>query len=248
MRGIDCNEPGSRPTGLVELGFWRPRAQSRPNRWGMLDWFRALMPKDDRFFDLFARHSRTLVAGASALEHLLEGGPAMQEYAREIVAREQEADEITREVLLAVRRTFITPFDRGDIQELIQSMDDAIDQINKAVKTINIFEVRTFTPNMREMGSGIIQAAELTARAIPLLSAIGANAQELGAFAEEVIWIEDRSDELHEAGVRGLLRDDGAINPMNYIIGREILDHLEKVVDRFEDVAKKVNSIVVENV
>lgn len=214
----------------------------------MLGWFRALMPKDDRFFDLFGRHSRTLVAGARALERLLEGGSTMEEHAAEIVAREQEADDITREVLLAVRRTFITPFDRSDIQELIQSMDDAIDQMNKTVKTINLFEVRTFTPNMREMGAGIVQVAELTARAIPLLSAIGANAQELGTFAEEVIRIEDRSDELHEAGLKGLLRDGGATNAMNYIIGREILDHLEKVVDRFEDVAKKVNSIVVENV
>jgi uncharacterized protein len=214
----------------------------------MLGWFRALLPRDDRFFDLFARHSRTLVAGASALERLLEGGPAMQDHAREIVAREQEADDIAREVLLAVRRTFITPFDRGDIQELIQSMDDAIDQMNKTVKTINIFEVRTFTPNMREMGAGIVQVAELTAAAIPLLKAIGANAQQLGAYAEEVTRIEDRSDELHEIGLKALIRDGGSADAMNYIIGREILDHLEKVVDRFEDVAKKVNSIVVENV
>jgi len=95
----------------------------------MLGWFRALMPKDDRFFDLFARHSRTLVQGAVALEKLLQADDAMQEHAVDIATREQEADEITREVLLAVRRTFITPFDRGDIQDLIQSMDDAIDQI-----------------------------------------------------------------------------------------------------------------------
>src|SRR5436305_11250235 len=111
----------------------------------MLGWFRALMPKDDRFFELFARHSRTLVQGAIALEKLLQGGDAMREHAREIVLREQEADEITREVLLAVRRTFITPFDRGDIQGLIQSMDDAIDQMNKTVKAVNLFDVRSFS-------------------------------------------------------------------------------------------------------
>ena len=55
--------------------------------------------------------------------------------------RENEADEITREVLTAVRRTFITPFDRTDIQDLIGSMDDAIDQMNKTAKTITLFEV-----------------------------------------------------------------------------------------------------------
>jgi predicted phosphate transport protein (TIGR00153 family) len=206
------------------------------------------MPKDDRFFELFARHSRTLVQGAVALERLLQGGDAMQEHAREIVMREQEADEITREVLLAVRRTFITPFDRGDIQDLIQSMDDAIDQMNKTAKAINLFEVRSFNPNIREMGSAIVKVAELTAEAIPLMRAIGAHAPQLSAFAEEVIRVEDRSDELHEAGLKALLRGGGATNAMDYIIGREILDNLEKVVDRFEDVAKKVNSIMVENV
>ena len=214
----------------------------------MLGWFRVLMPTDDRFFELFVGHSRVLVAGAIALRAVLDGGDGMQKHAREVMAREQEADEITKEVLLAVRRTFITPFDRGDIQELIQYMDDAIDQMNKTVKAINLFEIRTFSDNMREMGTAIMEVAKLTAEAIPLLQAVGTNATLLGTFAEEVIRIEDHSDELHEVGLKALLREGAVTNVMEYIIGREILDHLEKVVDRFEDVAKKVNSIVVENV
>jgi uncharacterized protein len=213
----------------------------------MLGWFRALMPKDDRFFELFARHSRTLIDGAVALHKVLQGGDAMQEHVRTVMAREQEADEITREVLLAVRRTFITPFDRGDIQALIQSMDDAIDQMNKTVKAINLFEVRSFSPTMQEIGSAIVRVAELTAEAVPLLRAVGTNAAKIGAFAEEVMRVEDRADELHETGLKALFKQ-GATNPMEYIVGSEILDHLEKVVDRFEDVANKVNSIMVENV
>ena len=67
-------------------------------------------------------------------------------YCRQIVAREHEADEITREVLLAVRRTFITPFDRGDIKDLITSMDDAIDQMHQTAKAITLFELRSFEP------------------------------------------------------------------------------------------------------
>ena len=66
--------------------------------------------------------------------------------------RETEADEVTREVLTAVRRTFITPFDRSDIQDLITSMDDAIDQMNKTAKIIMLFEVRSFEPQMQQMG------------------------------------------------------------------------------------------------
>ncbi|MEA2839436.1 MAG: uncharacterized protein QOF41_766 [Methylobacteriaceae bacterium] len=214
----------------------------------MLNWFRALLPKDDRFFELFARHSQTVVAGAIALQGLLQGGETVQGYAREIVKREEEADAITREVLLAVRRTFITPFDRSDIQDLIQSMDDAIDQMQKTVKTITLFEVRSFDPIMRKMGDTIVNAAQLTANAIPLLREIGTHATELGAFAEEIMRVEGRADELHDEGLKALFREHGTDNAMAYIIGSEIFDHLERVVDRFEDVANRVNSIVIENV
>jgi uncharacterized protein Yka (UPF0111/DUF47 family) len=85
----------------------------------MLGWFRALMPRDERFFDLFARHSHTVVAGAEALRQMLEGGEGVPQQYRVIMEREQEADFITRDVLIAVRRTFITPFDRGDMQGLM---------------------------------------------------------------------------------------------------------------------------------
>ena len=92
----------------------------------MLSWFRALMPKEDGFFDLFERHSRVLVAGAEALEALLaaDGPEGIARWAAEVKAQEKEADRITAEVLNAVRRSFITPFDRVDIKDLIERMDE----------------------------------------------------------------------------------------------------------------------------
>ncbi|RVC70175.1 DUF47 domain-containing protein, partial [Mesorhizobium sp. M00.F.Ca.ET.038.03.1.1] len=146
----------------------------------MLAWFRKLLPREDRFFDLFERHSRTVVGGAEALQHLLNGED-IDGWCQTIVDLENEADGITAEVLLAVRRSFITPFDRGDIKDLIQSMDDAIDMMHKTVKTVKLFEVREFDPLMREMGGVIVQAARLVAEAIPLLGKVGANAARLNA-------------------------------------------------------------------
>ena len=153
----------------------------------MLRWFQALMPKEERFFELFARHAQVIVAASEVLRRLLEGGEDVPRYCREIKERENEADEITREVLLAVRRTFITPFDRGDIKDLINSMDDAIDQMHQTGKAITLFEVRTFDLAMQEMGEIIVQAAKLTAEAVPLLSSVGkhAGAEEIVAPARE---------------------------------------------------------------
>ena len=79
----------------------------------MLRWFHRLMPKEERFFELFAQHSHAVVAGAVALRSMLEGGDATQLNYQTVMDREQDADNVTREVLIAVRRTFITPFDRA---------------------------------------------------------------------------------------------------------------------------------------
>lgn len=97
----------------------------------MLGWFQALMPKEGRFFALFEKHAGIVVAGAEALRGLLQGGDTVEAYCQQIFQREAEADDVTREALVAVRRTFITPFERPDIQDLITSLDDAIDQMNK---------------------------------------------------------------------------------------------------------------------
>ncbi|MEQ1939663.1 DUF47 domain-containing protein [Mesorhizobium sp. CN5-321] len=214
----------------------------------MLGWFRKLLPREDRFFDLFDRHVRTVVGGAEALERLLAGDD-VENNCRRIVELEDEADAITAEVLLAVRRSFITPFDRGDIKDLIQSMDDAIDMMHKTVKTVRLFEKTAFDPLMRDMGTTIVEAAHLVAEAIPLLSKVSANAAQLAAIAEKVTEVEGRSDDLHEQGLKDLFRRHGSGgDAMAYLIGSEIYGQLEKVVDRFEDVANEISGIVIENV
>jgi predicted phosphate transport protein (TIGR00153 family) len=212
----------------------------------MLGWFRALMPKEERFFELFARHAQVTLAGAEALRGLLRGGDDVLRCCREISARENEADEITREVLTALRRTFITPLDRGDIKDLITSMDDAIDQMNKTAKVITLFELRNFERPMQEMGEIIVRAANLSMEAVPLLRSIGKESGRLNALTEEIIRIEEHADQLHDQGRKELFL--AQTNAITFVIVSEVYEHLEKVVDRFEDVANEISAIVIENV
>jgi uncharacterized protein Yka (UPF0111/DUF47 family) len=83
----------------------------------MLDWFQRLMPQQPLFFALFERQAATVGRGAEALRKMLDGGPAIAQHCHRVMQLESEADAITREVLIAVRSTFITPFDRGDIKD-----------------------------------------------------------------------------------------------------------------------------------
>jgi len=212
----------------------------------MLGWFQSLMPKEERFFELFSRHADVVLAGAEALEGLLRGDK-VEHYCRIIFEREAEADEITRQVLTAVRRTFITPFDRTDIQDLVSSMDDSIDQMNKTAKIITLYEVKSFEPQMQQMAAMAPVAARLVQSAMPLLSSIGKNSSQLHRITEQVIAIEEKSDQLHDEGRKAMFLANRNGNAMNFIIGGEIYDHLEKVVDRFEDVANEISALVTDH-
>ena len=214
----------------------------------MLSWFQAIMPKELKFFTLFSDHAETLVEGATALRDIMKGGDGVAEACARVVAHEDAADHITREVLLNVRRTFITPFDRGDIKDLITSLDDAIDQMQKTAKVITLFEIRDFEPEMREMGDVILQAAKLTREAVRFLPKLRENATRLHAVTEEIVRIEDRSDEIYDQGRKALFQAHRNSDPMAFIVGVDIYSHLEKVVDRFEDVANRINGIVIEQV
>ena len=209
-------------------------------------WFQALLPREDSFFDKFVEHARLLLKGAESLRALLSGGDGVSEACADIMRYEQEADAVARDVFLSVRRTFITPFDRSDIHALTSSLDDAIDQMQKTAKSIILFEVREFEPEMRELGDLAIQAAYLTLEATELLSDLGRNAGRLNAIAEAVTRIEDRSDRVYDAGMQALFRKSQD-RPMDFIVGSDIYDHLEKVIDRFEDVANGISGILLEH-
>ncbi len=214
----------------------------------MMRWFHALMPKEERFFELYARHSRAVLAGAEALRAMMEGGDAVSRNCQTVMDREHDADVATREVLIAVRRSFITPFDRGSIRELITSMDNAIDQMQKTAKTVILFDVTDFTPQMKQMGDAIVKSAQLVQEAVPLLNAISTHAVRISTLTEELSALEGRADELHDVGLKALYKLHAKTDPMGFFIGNEVYDHLEKVVDRFDDVANVMHGIVIEHV
>ena len=215
----------------------------------MLGWFHALMPKEERFFDLFAQHSRAVVAGAEALRAMFEGGDAMARNYQLVMDREQDADNVTREVLIAVRRTFITPFDRGNIRDLITSMDNSIDQMQKTAKAVKLFEVAVFTPQMKAMADAIVKCARLVQEGVPLLKSISNEANRISTLTAEISALEGRTDEMHDSGLHELYRTNsaGGGNALAFFVGNEVYDHLEKVVDRFDDVANVMHGIVIEH-
>jgi predicted phosphate transport protein (TIGR00153 family) len=206
-----------------------------------------VMPKEGRFFDMFDRHAQTLVKGAEALRKLLDGGDEVPAWCGKVSQHEEEADGITREVLTAVSRTFITPFDRGDIKDLATTLDDAIDQMQKTAKAVTLFEQRDFSPEMRAMADIIVRTADLTVELVGSLKDLRHNSKRVTELAQQVTRLEEEADDIYDAGMKALFLKSRSGNAMDYVVGAEIYDHLEKVVDRFEDVANRVSTILIEH-
>ena len=213
----------------------------------MFAWFQRLLPEQGNFFELFEAHAETLVAGSDALARLVQGGPTMAEHINEIVQREHDADDITRKVLQTVRRTFLTPFDRGAITSLIGSMDDAIDQMQQTAGAVELYEVTDFDQEMKDMAAIIRDAARVTAEAVPLLRNISKNGARLHELTERLVRMEGHADEIHAAGLKRLFKSAGGKDTMRFVVGREIYQHLERVVDRLEDVANEIDGLVIDH-
>ena len=194
----------------------------------MFRWFRHLMPREDAFFDMYARHADAIVRGAEELRAMLNGGDAVREHYPNVLKAEDDADAITREVIQAMRRTFVTPFDRGNIQTLISRMDDAIDQMKKAAKSIVLFEMTAFDPDYHRMGDAIVRCAHLLREAVPLLVRMSPNAGRINELCEQIRRVEGDADDIHEAGMIDLFRRCQPDGVLRFIAAREVLDQLER--------------------
>ena len=213
----------------------------------MFAWFQRLLPKTGNFFELFEAHAATVLAGAEATARLLGEGSAAKEHIREIIERESDADEITREVLRTVRQTFLTPFDRGAISALVGSLDDTIDEMQAAAMAVDLYEFTSFTPHMRDMAAIAVDAARVTAEAMPLLRNVARNGVRLHELTERLVRIEGHADAIHAEGLKMALKAHGTSDTLRFVVEREIYKHLERIIDAFEDVADQIDGIVIDH-
>jgi uncharacterized protein Yka (UPF0111/DUF47 family) len=211
----------------------------------MFNWFQRLLPRTGDFFGMFEAHAATIVAASEALTKLVDDKTPPEDCITEIHRQEHKADDVIREVLTTVRRTFLTPFDRGAITSLIGAMDDAIDEMQATGRAVDVYSMRAFEPEMREMVAMIAEAATLTAEAMPLLRDIGRNGPRIHEITERIVRLEGDADDAHAKGLKRAFQESK--EAMRFIVAREIYKHLERITDAFEDVANEIDGIVIDH-
>ncbi|HET7316996.1 MAG TPA: DUF47 family protein [Sphingomicrobium sp.] len=213
----------------------------------MFGWFQRLLPKKGDFFGMFEAHAATLVAAANALRDLSLDGGTPQQLLERIRQHEHEADDVIRQVLQEVRLTFLTPFDRGAITDLMSAMDDSIDEMLAAARAIDLYNLHELRPEMKEIVGLIAEAAVVTSQAVPLLRNVGRNGKRLHEMTARLVELEGEADELHAAGLKQAFQEYSKTNSMQFAITREVFKHLERVTDAFEDVANEIDGIVIDH-
>ncbi len=213
----------------------------------MFGWFQKLLPQKANFFDLFEAHVETVGKGADALARLFSESRGRQDHIREINEREHDADDIIREVLHLVRRTFLTPFDRSAIISLVSSIDDAIDLMQSAASAIDLYEFTDFDQEMRDMVALIVESTRVLSEAVPLLRDVADNGKRLHELTERLVRMEGHADVIHRTGLKNAFRAHGDAHPMGFIVRREIFNHLERITDALEDVANEIDGIVIDH-
>ncbi len=197
---------------------------------------------DQDFFAAFSRHAEVTASAAQLLVELFEH-PDRDHLAVEIERDEHEGDKILHDVVRALRGTWITPFDRHDIQTLISRQDDVLDLIHASSKRVTLFEVRTTPSDALALARYILKAAETIKNAVNLVNNLK-QTEEILKLCEILNEIENDGDELYRRSLARLYKPGN--DPLEVMKWREIYDHLETALDRGEDVANQIESLVLE--
>lgn len=206
-----------------------------------------LMPREGRFFDLFNQHAERIVEGAAHLVDLMQSyddPQARQKELEEIDRIETSADKVTHETVALLHKTFITPFDREDIHQLISQMDDILDLTQDVAESVILYDIQTVTPEALQLASLSQMCCERVRSAVALLTNMD-NAEAILKLCTEIDQLESDADRVMRSAMSKLFRDESDVRQV--IKMKAIYELLESLTDKCEDVANILEGVVLEN-
>ena len=197
-----------------------------------------LVPREESFFDLFEEMARKVQQGAEALLDLLTNYSDIDRKTGLVLDIEHEGDEITHEVIRRLNTTFITPFDREDIHRLASSLDDILDHIEAAAEYLQLHKIENPLPQMVSLTETLTDAARKTSVAMPNLRKM----KDLEGYWIEINRLENEGDRFYRRTIAELFSGD--YKAMDVLKYKDIIEEIETAIDRLEDVANTMESIV----
>ncbi len=205
----------------------------------------SLIPREEKFRDLFIDSAQNAVKAAQALKELVDTWSNVEEKVNEITDLEHTGDNITHQIMSRLYRTFFTSFDREDIALLSHALADVTDFIHASADAMFIYKIGRPAERAKELADIILQATVEVERAMLLLKERNLNFKEVLKYCVELNRLENIADRVYREALGELF--DGTRDLAQVIKWREIYEHMESATDRCEDVANVLEGIAIKN-
>jgi uncharacterized protein len=203
-----------------------------------------LLPRDTAFFDMFEGLARLSIESAEHLRTLARSFPDVAVGIQKIRDSEHDADEVAHRALERLDSTFITPFDREDIHELVGGLDDVVDTVDALAKRFTLYHVKEMESAFVKQCDVLVQATVAMSDAVHMLRK-SRKLSELSKHLIEIHRLENVGDDNHHAAVSRLF--EGQTPALEVMKWKELYDLLEAAIDCCEDVGNTVERLVLKN-
>lgn len=200
-----------------------------------------LIPREERFFDLFVEDVANVLGAARLLEAMVRSYDEIEARAAEIRAAEHRGDEISHDIGHRLENTFVTPFDREEIYALISGLDDILDLVEETADTFVLYHIDAPTAAAVELSSIIVRQVEVLHEALLHLRGF----KGLEQYIVEVHRLENEGDRVGRAAIAGLF--ENSTDAIEIIKWRKMYNLLEQTCDTCEDVANIIERITIKH-
>ncbi|MBI5240566.1 MAG: DUF47 domain-containing protein [Elusimicrobia bacterium] len=200
------------------------------------------LPKEEQFFKLFEAQADYNCRAVKAFKELVNNWDAKSPAFEKIREIEHEADITTHEIYDKLNRTFITPFDREDIHALASEMDDIVDHVQSLCNRMRLYHIQNSTPDLVQLVDILDQAADAIRKAVADLQDQGKTRRVLD-YCIEINRLENTGDHARDMALSKLF--EGQPDPIDVIKWKEVYELVEAAVDKCEDIANTIETILV---
>jgi uncharacterized protein len=200
-----------------------------------------IIPREAKFFEMFAEQASNLTRGARLLMEILEDYTNVEVRVKQLKEIETRADEVTHNILTKLNQSFITPFDREDIHRLASSLDDVLDFVNAAGERLVIYKITAPPSPAGELAGIIVRQCEALEKAVGLLE----KNSGMIDYLVEINRLENQADEVARRAIGRLFEHEK--DPISLIKLKELYEVLEMATDKAEDAANVLETVVLKS-
>lgn len=200
-----------------------------------------LTPNTTEFFVLFSQAASNMRASVAALQDLVENFTDVQVKHDKVKATERRGDELTRAILKNLDSTFVTPFDREDIHQLAEGMDDVVDDVYHLSEVLVLVPIHQVMPELRSQVSVMAKMAETAVEAVARLH----NMNGLRPLLDKLDGLESEGDAIYRKSLGRLF--SGEFEALEVLKWKDLISAAEGAIDRLEDLGDHIGSILVKH-